>query len=566
MRLVATKPDAKEALRQRVLDDEPIIIKGHPIRVALIRIALETIDAMKFIDDVPTLHSSSASGSSSAAHLAPAVSIDVADVIAAVSGDVAPVAVVPEAPSATQAAAISALVQKDASTRFMPQPVRDYVTCHFNSDTSKYELVHDLFGCRQTLPESEFPWELCWVEDGFGDAVELCGKDARILEISEFFPHQLYANEKGTQIVQSKTAHGVVTILLAEARAEHVGIEIDLPSTLSSATDEIGIVVWKFPRDGSRTYFSLPGLCNVIRMVRKISLARYASHQMPAWRQVVEPFQLRGFVGTVPYRREGSVATDEDLGKDVLTDEKAASIHCVVVLLSRFAYTSKQAGGVASLEEKDAAENLIKRLIELVIHGGPFAFNLFSKDVERLQCGLIVGTGGGTVTIGIDGLVHVESIEEGSAHDKGFSGFLDYFHEEFGTAGMPHILSVLAWLISTVNRRARRRHFISQFLWRIADAIDDVIIKASERPKDASLPVRPKEAKLTIASTCALYRQGIQDLFLQESLQFLSHASDKSRVHNRGLLNSIFAFPSNAVFYGTPKEHPPCFFHTDNFL
>ena len=39
VRLVATKPDAKEALRQRVLDDEPIIIKGHPIRVALIRIA-----------------------------------------------------------------------------------------------------------------------------------------------------------------------------------------------------------------------------------------------------------------------------------------------------------------------------------------------------------------------------------------------------------------------------------------------------------------------------------------------------------------------------------------------
>ena len=59
--------------------------------------------------------------------------------------------------------------------------------------------------------------------------------------------------------------------------------------------------------------------------------------------------------------------------------------------------------------------------------------------------------------------------------------------------------------------------------------------------------------QMSVAQTCALYNQGVQDISLTHSMQFANHCADKARVHNKSLMIAFIGLPCNLGWWAISK-------------
>lgn len=177
VRYCGTKPEVLPALRDRLAEGREIQAGGQVFRCAIIRIAIEQVEAAGGV--VPTMHSSSASSSSSAAVALPdlrEVSVYeglegvVGNDAAAMDVEVEP-AMLDSAPLADEAPAPSAASSEPEG--FVLQSYHGLLELHLNGESGQCELIHTETGERSPLPDTETEWLLDVSDDGEAMLIEL---------------------------------------------------------------------------------------------------------------------------------------------------------------------------------------------------------------------------------------------------------------------------------------------------------------------------------------------------------------------------------------------------------
>jgi hypothetical protein len=103
----------------------------------------------------------------------------------------------------------------------------------------------------------------------------------------------------------------------------------------------------------------------------------------------------------------------------------------------------------------------------------------------------------------------------------------------------------------------KRKVFSMQFMWRLGEAFDDLIVRLPGQPFGCgSITVELRDTDLSVSITNALYMQGVEDAVALTGAKFLSGSFDKPRVHSYGMMNGAYALPGNVAFWAVPQEKP----------
>ncbi|CAK0898316.1 unnamed protein product [Prorocentrum cordatum] len=115
---------------------------------------------------------------------------------------------------------------------------------------------------------------------------------------------------------------------------------------------------------------------------------------------------------------------------------------------------------------------------------------------------------------------------------------------------------LVRWIMLGVPQYRVRPIFSLQVMWRFGDLLDMRItgLVKESNGTGSCMELEANDHGDSKAMQCALYVKAAESLNKSNSMQFISHAPDKSRVHNFGILNTFFAMPNNVGFWGIPQD------------
>jgi hypothetical protein len=322
------------------------------------------------------------------------------------------------------------------------------------------------------------------------------------------------------------------------------------------ATDPLLVHVFDLPRDGYHTCVSIKSLLATIGITRqKKSLGNYIVHQWHSYVKTECQFGLHGLQRPTRYHKQDGPEREAD-GDDVVS-ERSASPAVVLVLLSKWAFATKQGGGFDDPDVKLNASDLLTRLVNRLASTGPFESAIVDdRDAYRLPSGVIsadIQSKSARIRVDTNGMVSFNGMNE-LAKRGCVNLCLAKLKENVGDP--VHVVDVVRWIVVGCSNRMYRDSASLQIIWRLGEMCDTALTNliSPRRGKDTLSCIVPSETEMTPTRRIALYHQATAQLGTVCSMQFISHAPDKARVKQRGIMNGLYALPGNIAVWGTPQD------------
>ena len=550
------RPEYLQQLGERLANETPVVVRGVSFQLSAMFQAIhrlapdsEVLAAFPHFSGSTTTAASSPSGSAASTIFAGAVAaVATPPPISSESATADVAGTVVAAGPAQDAAAVPPHVFERVGFADVLQVVWDVAD-------SQWVLVHLTTGERVGLPATPSEW-LLFVDDDDGAAVvEVVDNDPRVLDVDDLFHCRVWrAAPDGRLIVKSEFDGAESTTWLSEHLAVHQNVQLHIPCASSSAIDTLTAYVFAIPRAACRVYISLASLLQALGIQRSgKTLGTYLCHQFAAWGRASEQYMVQGLLASQVYDKSGQRPDDADLR---VLREKTCSSCLALVLLSRWAWCSRQQGGLDSKEEQAAANHLLSRLLQDLHRSGVFDIVVCtSGSIGRNVLGLPTGGAAAVLHVGTDGLVDLHSLIELRRSPGHASSWIRQIDIKFGVPVVP-LMDLLEWLVRDAFPRARPRLLPLQFLWGLGLALDKRLAGAVGRNTERTGAVLVSVSEQTVPQELlvALYHQGVAEMARLAGPRFLSGAVDKSRVHSYGLMNGAYALPDNTCFWAVPQD------------
>ena len=393
-------------------------------------------------------------------------------------------------------------------------------------------------------------------DDGDMFAIEVKDGDSHIIDVADCFQSSVWQHTCSGELVLVTRANGSERrTLLAEARAKHQPSTLQVDSQLSSTQDKIECAVFDMPRAGYRAHISLPSLVEVLGLHREgLSASKYCCHAWKSMQSQVSTMEFGlGLTASRPYAKgEGVLASPDDVRT---LSFKSCSCTALLFFLAKWAWASKQFGGLTKSGDREKALSLLRRLVSQVhAKDGGFSFRVFEKhDVNEI--GEMVGQAAHTIMFDKEGRVYLQGWEqhaEVSPRSKVASWVSKI--QTSGDATLSHVLEFLKFLVETATIRSPTKSLAQQVFHRCGAALDAYIVScATGGDTGARVGVEVCDREVPVERQVALYVQAIADACHARPLQFLSGTFDKSNVIGFNLQNAGWALPGNLAFWSPPQ-------------
>lgn len=126
---------------------------------------------------------------------------------------------------------------------------------------------------------------------------------------------------------------------------------------------------------------------------------------------------------------------------------------------------------------------------------------------------------------------------------------------EFGHC-QPHLMELLSWVVCGAFSRADRRLFPLQIVWTVGSSLDSFMqsITQDGGAQDQDVSMKPVDEHADQPKMVSMYQQAVMETARLDGCSFMSATVDKSRVQSHGLLNGVYALPSNIAWWGAPQD------------
>ena len=211
---------------------------------------------------------------------------------------------------------------------------------------------------------------------------------------------------------------------------------------------------------GSSAYWSIKELLASLGIERNTS---YIARHSKGWYQAGLQYEL-DYMGTT--------------GKSDTTVMKhiPSCTELVILLLARWSFLHKKAGGFSDKTHRSACELFLGTLCK-ALHGGqtmkmPFCLR---PDVKRHDCNTIVGKDVVFISVQQDGIVDLSELRAQGPSNKVARMWLHHLDMKFGCEDI-YLVDLLRWSVTSAFPQLGRKTFHMQMVWNIGRALEKFIL------------------------------------------------------------------------------------------
>ncbi|CAK0805860.1 unnamed protein product, partial [Prorocentrum cordatum] len=336
---------------------------------------------------------------------------------------------------------------------------------------------------------------------------------------------------------------------LSEAVSRHTSHVVRMKTGVGGA--RVTLVVFRFgvKRKFANFYVVVKDVFNMLDLGRTTASGSvWAARYWPSWEKYLKKLGITSV--------EKSVQTEPDRkkhGDDPTRVLKwpSVSTEALFAMCCRWAFCSQQQGGFSQEKDQASAKLIIGTMMKIAMRGRS-TIPLYFKNVRRTPFGQIIGDRG-PFHVKIDGSsLDLSIFQKNRMRADGVEAvrFCTYLEKENINGQDIRIMTFLEAIAPSVHCMST----YSQICWRVGEYVENAISTSLDHGQrfddfEASSPDDCNTSEAQVGHENALYLLGCKAHIDQCGVQFLSSATDKSRVRGMGLQNTAFATPDGVAWW-----------------